>query len=134
MFESLLLVILIGSGLLIISVLGLFLAAGGWMLGMGLRQVYPEAHVWTFDRAARSFTIARHLRHRVTRALHVETTATYPLPAPGSVRVRRTRDVEHAYQELEVSVAGRTVRGMRRRLMFGNLTLVAREINDFLAG
>ena len=101
---------------------------------MGLRREHFEAYIWTFDKVNQSLIVTKEMRNRSTKALRVEHVNTYPLPASGSVQVRRIRDTEYTKYELVVTTVGKTkIRGMRQRTTFGNLRKVAREIDDFLA-
>jgi len=122
------------TGLLILGLpFAFFVGVGVWMVGTGLRREHLEARVWTFDKADRSLIVTKEMRNRSTKTLRVEHVNTYPLPAPGSVQVRRIATTEHFENELVVTIEGKKIRGMRQRTMSGSLRQVAQEINDFLA-
>jgi hypothetical protein len=122
------------SGLWLVGFsIAFFVAVGAWMLWMGLRGAYLEAHIWTFDKVSRRLMITRQMRNRHTRALRIEQVDSYPQPIPGSVQTRSIMGPEHFEHELVVTVGGTTIRGMRQWAIQGDLRKVAREINDFLA-
>jgi hypothetical protein len=103
------------------------------MVKVGLQSEHYEAQVWIFDKVSRTLIIGRQMRNRVTKSVRIDQVATYSLPASGSVWARKITTTEHTEQELMVTVDGKTIHGMRQRLLFGDLEKVAREINDFLA-
>ncbi|MCU0493937.1 MAG: hypothetical protein MUD01_20295 [Chloroflexaceae bacterium] len=120
-----------GLGLLTLFMVP-FLAVGVWMLWMALRVEHTEVDIWTFDKAKRVLVISQQVRNRKTNIAYLRQVGIYPLPTPGTTRVRSLGAEIGSNVELVVQAGGRKLRGMRGKFRRWHLTQVVRELDDFL--